>query len=82
MATPGLESYKSDCGLGDLHDMEYAILLDGTITGKEGTMFEGTELTMSHQPANEYFGFQFGVRLTTRTPHTASAVGTTTEVRW
>ena len=60
-ATPGLESYKSDCGLGDHMTWEYAILLDGTITGKEGTMFEGTELTMSHQPANEYFGFQFGV---------------------
>gem|GEM_PF-613071 len=60
-ATPGLESYKSDCGLGDHMTWEYAILLDGTITGVEGTAFEGTELTMSHQPANEYFGFQFGV---------------------
>ncbi|OUU19090.1 MAG: hypothetical protein CBC05_00545, partial [Crocinitomicaceae bacterium TMED45] len=60
-ATPGLESYKSDCGLGDHMTWEYAILLDGTITGVEGTAFEGTELTMSHQPANQYFGFQFGV---------------------
>ena len=60
-ATPGLESYKSDCGLGDHMTWDYAILLDGTITGVEGTAFEGTELAMSHQPANEYFGFQFGV---------------------
>ena len=58
--TPGIESYKSDCGLGDHLAWEYAILLDGTITGVEGTAFEGTELTMSHQPANHYFGFQFG----------------------
>ena len=61
VATPGLESYKSDCGLGDHMTWDYAILLDGTITGVEGTAFEGTELTMSHQPANQYFGFQFGV---------------------
>ena len=60
-ATPGLESFKSDCGLGDHMTWDYAILLDGTITGVEGSGFEGTELTMSHQPANEYFGFQFGV---------------------
>ena len=60
-ATPGLESYKSDCGLGDHMTWDYAILLDGTITGVEGTAFEGTELAMSHQPANQYFGFQFGV---------------------
>ena len=60
-ATPGLESYKSDCGLGDHMTWEYAILLDGTITGVEGTAFEGTELNLSHQPANQYFGFQFGV---------------------
>ena len=60
-ATPGLESYKSDCGLGDHMTWDYAILLDGTITGAEGTAFEGTELSMSHQPANQYFGFQFGV---------------------
>jgi hypothetical protein len=60
-ATPGLESFKSDCGLGDHFAWDYAILLDGTITGVEGSAFEGTELSMSHQPANEYFGFQFGV---------------------
>ena len=59
-ATPGIESYKSDCGLGDHLAWEYAILLDGSITGVEGSAFEGTELSMSHQPANEYFGFQFG----------------------
>jgi hypothetical protein len=60
-ATPGLESYKSDCGLGDHMTWDYAILLDGTITGVEGTAFEDTYLEMSHQPANQYFGFQFGV---------------------
>ena len=59
--TPGLESYKSDCGLGDHMTWDYAILLDGSITGVAGTAFEGTALSMSHQPANEYFGFQFGV---------------------
>jgi hypothetical protein len=57
-ATPGQESYKSDCGLGNHLTWEYAILLDGTITGMGD--FEGTELSMSHQPTNQYFGFQFG----------------------
>ena len=60
-ATPGLESYKSDCGLGDHMTWDYAILESGSITGVEGTAFEGTALSMSHQPANQYFGFQFGV---------------------
>ena len=57
-ATPGQESYKSDCGLGNHQTWEYAILLDGTITGMGD--FEGTELSMSHQPTNQFFGFQFG----------------------
>ena len=57
-ATPGQESYKSDCGLGNHLTWEYAILLDGQITGMGD--FEGTELSMSHQPTNQYFGFQFG----------------------
>jgi hypothetical protein len=61
VATPGLESYKSDCGLGDHMTWDYAILLDGTTTGVEGSAYEGTELSMSHQPANQYFGFQFGI---------------------
>jgi hypothetical protein len=58
--TPGLESFKSDCGLGDHLLWNYAILEEGSITGVEGTAFEGTDLTLSHQPANHYFGFQFG----------------------
>jgi hypothetical protein len=58
-ATPGMESYKSDCGLGDHLLWDYAILEEGTITGLSGA-FAGTELEMSHQPANHYFGFQFG----------------------
>ena len=35
-ATPGLESYKSDCGLGDHLLWDYAILEEGTITATEG----------------------------------------------
>ncbi len=58
-ATPGLESYKSDCGLGDHLLWDYAILEEGTITATEG-YFAGTSLSMMHQPANHYFGFQFG----------------------
>ena len=53
-ATPGLESYKSDCGLGDHLLWDYAILEEGTITATEG-YFAGTSLSMMHQPANHYF---------------------------
>jgi hypothetical protein len=56
--TPGNESYKSDCGLGDHETWMYTVLTGGTITGA-GTL-EGTSLNMMHQPMNEYFGFQFG----------------------
>ena len=58
-ATPGLESYKSDCGLGDHLLWDYAILESGSITATDG-YFAGTSLSMTHQPANQYFGFQFG----------------------
>lgn len=58
LETPGNESYKSDCGLGDHESWMYTVLTGGTITGA-GTL-EGTSLNMMHQPMNEYLGFQFG----------------------
>ena len=56
--TPGPESFKSDCGLGDHLEWKYTTLIDGSITG--GGSLLGTELELTHQPMNEYFGFQFG----------------------
>ena len=56
--TPGLESYKSDCGLGDHTEWMYTTLTSGTITG--GGSLAGTSLMLTHQPMNKYFGFQFG----------------------
>ena len=56
--TPGEETYKSDCGLGDHEEWFYTVMTGGTVVGS-GSL-EGTNLTLSHQPANELFGFQFG----------------------
>ncbi|MDA0945664.1 MAG: T9SS type A sorting domain-containing protein [Bacteroidetes bacterium] len=56
--TPGNESFKSDCGLGNHEEWLYTVLTSGTITG-EGSL-AGTSLSLMHQPMNEYFGFQFG----------------------
>ena len=58
LATPGEETYKSDCGLGDHEEWFYTVMTGGTVVGS-GSL-EGTNLALSHQPANELFGFQFG----------------------
>ncbi len=58
LATPGEETYKSDCGLGNHEDWFYTVMTGGSVVGS-GSL-EGTNLTLSHQPANELFGFQFG----------------------
>ena len=58
LATPGEETYKSDCGLGDHEAWFYTVMTSGTVVGA-GSL-EGTNLSLSHQPSNELFGFQFG----------------------
>ena len=58
LATPGEETYKSDCGLGNHEDWFYTVMTSGSVVGS-GSL-EGTNLSLSHQPANELFGFQFG----------------------
>ena len=55
---PGAHSYKSDCGLGDHTTWEYAMMEEGTALG--WGEYEGSELTLMHQPVNGYFGFQIG----------------------
>ncbi|MEE2918959.1 MAG: T9SS type A sorting domain-containing protein [Bacteroidota bacterium] len=57
--TPGPENYKSDCGLGDHMLWKYTTLLDGSSITGAGSL-AGTHLELTHQPMNEYFGFQFG----------------------
>ena len=57
-ATPGIESYKSDCGLGDHLTWEYSVMQQGEMLGFGS--FEGSNLSIYHAPSNEYFGFQRG----------------------
>ena len=57
--TPGPENYKSDCGLGDHTEWKYTTLLDSSSITGAGSL-AGTHLELTHQPMNEYFGFQFG----------------------
>jgi hypothetical protein len=56
---PGPQSYKSDCGLGDYTEWMYYIL-QGTSTATGWGEYEGSELALSHQPSNGFFGFQVG----------------------
>ena len=56
---PGPQSYKSDCGLGDHTEWMYYIL-QGTSTATGWGEYEGSELALSHQPSNGFFGFQVG----------------------
>ena len=56
---PGAQSYKSDCGLGDHTEWMYYIL-QGTSTASGWGEYEGSELALSHQPSNGFFGFQVG----------------------
>ena len=58
LAQPGLQSYKSDCGLGDHTEWMYTTLTSGVAEGWGD--YEGDELMFSHQPASGYFGFQIG----------------------
>jgi hypothetical protein len=55
----GYHSFKSDCGLGDHTLWNYAILQNSSQLIGWGD-YEGSALSMSHQPSNEYFGFQLG----------------------
>ena len=55
----GYHSFKSDCGLGDHTLWHYAILQNSSQLIGWGD-YEGNLLSMSHQPSNEYFGFQLG----------------------
>jgi hypothetical protein len=57
---PGAQSYKSDCGLGDYTEWMYHIM-QGSSTASGWGDYAGSELTLTHQPSNEYFGFQIGV---------------------
>jgi hypothetical protein len=56
---PGAQSYKSDCGLGDHTEWMYHILQESSTASGWGD-YEGSELSLSHQPSNGYFGFQIG----------------------
>ena len=53
--------FKQDCeDLPDLHeDWMYWILSSGTLSG--WGEYAGSEMTLSHQPANLFYGFQVGV---------------------
>jgi hypothetical protein len=55
---PGYHSYKSDCGLGDHTTWLYSEMIDGSASGTGD--YAGSELTLTHQPSNGYFGFQIG----------------------
>jgi hypothetical protein len=56
---PGAQSYKSDCGLGDHTEWMYYIL-QGSSTATGWGDYAGSELALSHQPSNGFFGFQVG----------------------
>jgi len=55
---PGYHSYKSDCGIGDHTTWLYSEMIDGSASGTGD--YAGSELALSHQPSNGYFGFQIG----------------------
>ena len=52
--------FKQDCeDLPDLHeDWMYWVLSSGTLSG--WGEYAGSEMTLSHQPANLFYGFQVG----------------------
>ena len=57
-------TYKKDCaevypGEPIWLDWHYFVMTGGTLSGT-GT-FSGSEFTLAHQPANQYFGFQVGL---------------------
>jgi hypothetical protein len=55
----GPQSYKSDCGLGDYTEWMYHILQNSSTASGWGD-YAGSELALSHQPSNGFFGFQVG----------------------
>ena len=55
---PGQHSYKSDCGLGDHTTWLYSVMSSGSASGWGD--YSGSELSLNHQPSNNYFGFQIG----------------------
>ncbi|MFZ9055665.1 MAG: T9SS type A sorting domain-containing protein, partial [Flavobacteriales bacterium] len=55
----GPQSYKSDCGLGDHTEWMYHILQNSSTASGWGD-YAGSELALSHQPSNGFFGFQVG----------------------
>ena len=56
---PGAQSYKSECGLGDYTQWMYHMMQASSSASGWGD-YEGSELSLTHQPANGYFGFQIG----------------------
>ncbi len=57
-------TYKKDCaevypGEPIWLDWHYFVMTGGTLSGTGA--FAGTELSLAHQPANQYFGFQVGL---------------------
>jgi hypothetical protein len=56
---PGPQSFKSDCGLGDHTEWMYHIMQSSSTASGWGD-YEGSELSLSHQPSNGFFGFQVG----------------------
>ena len=55
---PGNHSFKNDCGLGDHMEWEYSIMTSGEAQG--WGEYEGSDMTLMHQPVSGYFGFQMG----------------------
>ncbi len=56
---PGAQSYKSECGLGDYSQWMYHMMQASSSATGWGD-YEDSELSLTHQPANGYFGFQIG----------------------
>ena len=57
-AQPGNHSYKSDCGLGDHMTWDYSMMTSGVAEG--WGEYDGSDMTLMHQPVSGYFGFQIG----------------------
>jgi hypothetical protein len=60
LALPGAQGYKSDCGFGNHTQWMYHIMNASSHAEGWGD-YSGSQLNLSHQPANGYFGFQMGV---------------------
>ena len=64
---PGLQSYKSDCGLGNHEEWMYTTLTEGMAQGWGD--YEGDSLSFTHQPMSAYFGFQIGEGANNKNDH-------------